>query len=287
MTFQKVFSEVMGRGIFAVDGDEWQDHRKVASHLFSANGLKNKMESSFINHGKIFVEMVKEHIPEDKIVNFQELMQGFTFSSICDIAFGVNTYALEEGIKGNKIDFLVQFDRIQQMSVLRFILPRMVTSVMQYLNIGSEKLIREDAKEIRKYVNKIVRDRKENKDLEQKEDLLSLYIKTARATGKRYIEEDAYLEDAILNFMIAGRDTTSCSLTNLFNFLSKNPSCEEKLFEEFNRVVGKGNFVTFETMRNLPFGRAVFNETIRMMPPGREKKKKTEKKRKEKKKKNN
>ena len=35
--FEDGLGEILGRGIFNVDGDEWADHRKVAAHLFSAS----------------------------------------------------------------------------------------------------------------------------------------------------------------------------------------------------------------------------------------------------------
>jgi len=268
VTFQEAFAEVMGRGIFAVDGDEWADHRKIASHLFSANGLRNKMESSFIHHGEVLVKgLERSWADTGKVLNFQEAMACFTFSTICDVAFGMDPGSLEEGLEGRKIDFLVRFDRIQQMSVLRIILPGPVWKAMRYFNVGSERKIREDATEISRYVTKIVVDRRNSKEVESKEDLLSMYIKTARATGKKYLEEDAYLHDAILNFMVAGRDTSSATLTFLFAELATNPAAEKKLVAEFERVVGHGKEVTWDKMADLRYARAVFNETLRLHPP--------------------
>jgi len=38
------FGELLGRGIFSVDGEEWKTQRKVASHLFKTKNLKTAME---------------------------------------------------------------------------------------------------------------------------------------------------------------------------------------------------------------------------------------------------
>lgn len=86
--FQEKFAELMGRGVFAVDGDEWADQRKVASHMFSANALKIKMEHSFTEHGHKVVELMRPFVGQT--VNFQEVMSNLTFETICDIAFGVS-----------------------------------------------------------------------------------------------------------------------------------------------------------------------------------------------------
>ena len=37
------FEEFLGRGIFAVDGEEWKTQRKIASHLFKTKNLKTAM----------------------------------------------------------------------------------------------------------------------------------------------------------------------------------------------------------------------------------------------------
>ena len=107
-------------------------------------------------------------------------------------------------VQGKKIDFLVRFDRVQQNSVLRFILPNVIWRFMRYLNIGSERVLREDAVELNKYVTNIIHKRRANGELDNADDLLAMYVRTAKNSGKAYMMEDDYLTDAILNFMVAG-----------------------------------------------------------------------------------
>ena len=38
--FRDIFREFLGSGVFATDGKEWKLHRKVASHMFSRNLLR-------------------------------------------------------------------------------------------------------------------------------------------------------------------------------------------------------------------------------------------------------
>jgi len=116
------------------------------------------------------------------------------------------------------------------------------------------------------YVVKIVQERKQS-NYEEKDDLLSLYVKTAIANKKSYMMEEGYLVDTILNFMIAGRDTTACTLTNMFKFISLHPEVEQKMLEELDRVVGRENNVTWDNIRELRYCGACFNECIRMYPP--------------------
>lgn len=275
ISFQEVFAEIMGNGIFAVDGDQWKDHRRVASHLFSANGLKNKMQVSFTKHADEMVEAIVGRLKSGPnhsalTLNWQDLMGALTFSTICDVAFGVDPGALQAAHRGEKIDFLVRFDRLQLNCTLRSILPPFVWKTLRYLNVGFERQIREDARETSRYVRKIIADRRASANVEEREDLLSLYIKTARATGKTYMEEEAYLEDAILNAMVAGKDTASSTLISLFKLLStgpEGPRVEAEMVAEFDRVLGAEGEVTWEKLNELRYAKAVFNEVVRLHPP--------------------
>jgi cytochrome P450 len=47
---------------------------------------------------------------------------------------------------------------------------------------------------------------------------------------------DKYLRDIILNFMIAGKDTTANTLSWFFYMLCKNPLVEEKIVQEIRDV---------------------------------------------------
>jgi cytochrome P450 len=272
--FQEIFAEIMGRGIFAVDGDEWQDHRKVASHMFSANALKSKMETSFIEHGKTLIELLHEKARNRQEFDFQELAQALTFDTISDIAFGSFPHAMKEYMNtGKKVDFLVRFDRVQQTCMLRVVLPEPIWKTMRWLNIGPERQIREDAVEIRNYVQKIVDERRSelnnnmNKTGTGGEDLLAMYIKTAKTSGKTYMDDNDYLNDCVLNFMIAGRDTTSSTLINLFRLLDENPRCKEMMKSELEQIVGKNRHVSWDDIKLLKYSNAVFNEVLRLKPP--------------------
>jgi len=267
--FAESFFLVLGRGIFAIDGEEWQDHRKVASHLFSANGLKAKMEKSFASHSDQLVELLRPKANTDATLDFQDVLSSLTFETICDIAFGVEPGSLKDCIDtGRKIEFLAQFDRVQQLCVLRLILPRPIWKFMRFFNIGFERQLRKDAEGLTKYIMDIIHNRRNSSEgFESADDLLAMYVRTGKASGKPYMLDDDYLFDAVLNFMLAGRDTTSYTLTNVFKLLGTHPEAEAKLLEELDRVVGKGNAVTWDHVRELRYCGAVFNEVLRLYPP--------------------
>jgi hypothetical protein len=62
--------------------------------LFSANGLKSKMEKSFTVHGVKLVKLFEPITRSGATIDFQDAMQNLTYDTICDIAFGVEPGAV-------------------------------------------------------------------------------------------------------------------------------------------------------------------------------------------------
>lgn len=114
--------------------------------------------------------------------------------------------------EGRKIDFLVRFDRAQQYSAQRFIYPAPVWKMMRFFNIGWERVLREDASALNKYVRDILRKRRASGELDRSDDLLALYVRMGKASGRSYMLEEEYLVDAVMNFMLAGTFILSYTL---------------------------------------------------------------------------
>lgn len=87
---------------------------------------------------------------------------------------------------------------------------------------------------------------------------------------------DQYLRDIILNFMIAGKDTTGNTLSWFLYMLCQNPLVQEKLVQEIKTVVGdQGNRtsaddflaeITDEILEKMHYLHAALTETLRLFP---------------------
>ena len=82
----------------------------------------------------------------------------------------------------------------------------------------------------------IAKRRKESvQDLETKNDLLSRFLcMEDEETGQPFT--DKYLRDILLNFVIAGRDTTAILLSWTFYLLSQHKEVEEKVILRFYKL---------------------------------------------------
>ena len=66
---------------------------------------------------------------------------------------------------------------------------------------------------------------------------------------------------------VAGRDTTSCTLTYATKFLGENPAVLTRLRGEGFFELGADAPISWEESKSIPYADAVINEVLRMAPP--------------------
>ena len=87
---------------------------------------------------------------------------------------------------------------------------------------------------------------------------------------------DQYLRDIILNFMIAGKDTSANTLSWFFYMLCKNPLVKEKIFQEVKDVTCSPEseqnidefvaYITDSILEKMHYLHAALTETLRLYP---------------------
>jgi cytochrome P450 len=75
------------------------------------------------------------------------------------------------------------------------------------------------------------------------------------------------IKDEIINILIAGRDTTTATLTCILYCLSQHPEFTVRLREEILEKVGPTQPPTYYDIKSMTYTRAVINETLRLFPP--------------------
>lgn len=85
-----------------------------------------------------------------------------------------------------------------------------------------------------------------------------------------FTRDPKVLRDQILAVLIAGRDTTAATMSWAIYELSRHPHAVRRLRTEILETVGPyddGNRLpTYEHLKNMPYLRAVLNETLRLYP---------------------
>ena len=87
--------------------------------------------------------------------------------------------------------------------------------------------------------------------------------------------DPTYLRDIILNFVIAGKDTTAATLSWFMYMLCKYPSVQEKAAEEVKEATNTETItsytefvstVTDEALEKMNYLHAAITETLRLYP---------------------
>lgn len=107
-----------------------------------------------------------------------------------------------------------------------------------------------------------------------KEDILSRFLVESEKDPETM--NDKFLREIILNFILAGKDTSANTLSWFFYMLCKNPLIQEKIAEEVrdisSREVGDENVddfvtnITEATLDQMQYLHAALTETLRLYP---------------------
>mmetsp|Transcript_45033 Transcript_45033/g.71943 ORF Transcript_45033/g.71943 Transcript_45033/m.71943 type:complete len:565 (-) Transcript_45033:260-1954(-) len=274
---------------------QWYNQRKTASKIFTKSNFLSMIQETVSNKMDILnrhlgtIADQNEGLETTKrsegatAVDIQEKFFSFTFDSIQQMFFGREVNSIE----GKADTYASAFDACHR-SMLRHMFGSMPLNVAsQYLlpfpfgslYLGSRtwnplfNLVRRyfdphyadfrkqiDFLDSRTYA--LIKEAREDPKLSKRRDLLAYFLNSDVSYT------DKQLRDVILNFIIAGRDTTACVLSWLFYELTQNPRVQVKLIEEIDQVLA-GRRPTLEDLSptHMPYLNGVFMEALRLHPP--------------------
>ncbi|BBN70287.1 cytochrome P450, family 86, subfamily A, polypeptide 8 [Prunus dulcis] len=273
-TWQSVFHDLLGEGIFNSDGDTWLFQRKTAALEFTTRTLRQAMARWVSRSIKLrFCPILQSAELESKPVDLQDLLLRLTFDNICGLTFGKDPKTCAPGFPDN--GFASAFDRATEASLQRFILPEVLWKLKKWLGLGMEVTLSRSLVHIEEYLSDVIASRKlellnQQKDGNPHDDLLSRFMK------KKEKYSDTFLQHVALNFILAGRDTSSVALSWFFWLVTLNPIIEEKILHEICTVLieTRGDDVVswleepleFEEIDRLIYLKAALSESLRLYP---------------------
>ncbi|KAK9910700.1 hypothetical protein M0R45_034651 [Rubus argutus] len=270
---QNIMCDIFGQGIFVVDEEKWRQQRKLASFEFSTRVLRDFSCSVFRGSAVKLVKVIFEFSDSNVVFDMQDLLMRCTLDSMFKVGFGVELNCLE-GSSEEGIEFMKAFDESTALTYWRFVDP--FWKLKRFLNIGCEATLKKHVQVIRDFVHQLIKRKREllaGQKHGNKEDILSRFLLESEKDPEEM--NDKYLSDIILNFMIAGKDTSASTLSWFFYILSKNPLIQEKVAQEVRDVVGLNHeanideFVTNITdasLEKMHYLHATLTETLRLYP---------------------
>ncbi|XP_062109809.1 cytochrome P450 CYP94D108-like [Humulus lupulus] len=266
-----LLGELLGGGIFNSDGDRWKMQRKAVSHEFSTKSLRNfVLESVVVEIETRLLPILEKASETGQTIDLQDVLERFAFDNICKLAFDVDPGCLcvdgaDNGGAAN--EFVRAFAEAVELSSARFmeIIP-LTWKIKRFLNVGSEKRLKQLIATVHKFADSIIKSRKDEKNT--KGDLLSRFI------GDDGLNSPEFLRDIVTNIIIAGRDTTTAALSWFFWLISSRPEIQQNILKELELIRARtdatnfsNNTYSFDQIRDMQYLHAAITESMRLYPP--------------------
>ncbi|GMN43744.1 hypothetical protein TIFTF001_012950 [Ficus carica] len=252
--YYTVLHELLGDGIFNIDGQLWTVQRKIASHEFNTKSLKYFISETVTSEiSTRLIPLLSRACEENTAIDLQDVLQKFGFDNICNVAFGVDPACLSSYKKSRQNEenssFIKAFDDAVGICSSRLMSPLpLVWKTKRYLNIGSEKRFKEAVKIIDTYAMEIIRSKEVKLD----------------TNGDQQMPKDHDL---------LSRDSTSTALTWFFWLISAHPRCANLIHKELSEVAkasgtqSQSRTFNYDELKKLHYLHAALSETLRLFPP--------------------
>eukprot|EP00249_Psilotum_nudum_P007004 c20238_g1_i1 orf=614-2218(+) len=295
--FRDKMEPLLGEGIFNADGELWRQQRKTASFEFATKLLRDYSTVVFRQYALKLAYILSGAAQRKDSVDLHDLFMRLTLDSICKVGFGIELGILSPHLP--EVPFAKAFDSGNEIVTLRFIDP--FWKVKRCLGIGYEAALKQSIKIVDDFTYKVIQTRKGEMEATEetgkqqimKPDLLSRFIVLSKDPENSL--DDKCLRDVVLNFVIAGRDTTAATLSWFIYMISTHPNVAETIYEELctfekqylgredhlttdtsveldaeesfkNQLADFATLLTFDSLANLQYLHAAITETLRLYP---------------------
>jgi long-chain fatty acid omega-monooxygenase len=268
--WQSAFHDLLGQGIFNSDGETWLLQRKTAALEFTTRTLRQAM-ARWANRSiktRLWYILAAHCDVPGMSVDLQDLLLRLTFDNICGLTLGKDPETLSPNLPDNP--FASAFDSATAATMQRFLFPTFLWRLKKVLGMGSEKSLRQSLEVVDQYMTGAIAERKARPS----DDLLSRFMKKKDGNGKAF--PDDVLQWIALNFLLAGRDTSSVALSWFFWMLMQRADIERKVLLEIATVLRetRGEDTTkwaeepldFDELERLVYLKAALSETLRLYP---------------------
>ncbi|CAD5182939.1 unnamed protein product [Musa acuminata subsp. malaccensis] len=259
--FSAILGDLLGRGIFNVDGDPWCFQRKMASAELGGASVRFFASCAVASEvrGRL-LPLLDVACGGGRVLDLQDVFRRFAFDSMCKISFGLDPGCLELSLPMS--DFAAAFDKASRLSAWRATATMpLVWKAKRLLNWGSERELGDAIGLVNLLAKELIRQRRKL-GFSSNHDLLSRFMACVDD------DDDKYLRDIIISFLLAGRDTVASALTCFFFLLSRHPDVRSAIRDEIDRVVERDAVTaSYDQLRDLQYVHAAIYESMRLYPP--------------------
>uniref|UniRef100_M4C054 Uncharacterized protein n=1 Tax=Hyaloperonospora arabidopsidis (strain Emoy2) TaxID=559515 RepID=M4C054_HYAAE len=271
--------DFMGENIVIINGERWRLQRKALVNLFTARALRDHMTPVVRKCALALQQVFASAAKTQGVVDVHHLMGRFTLETFAEIEFGAQLGLLASG---RDHAFETAIDEANHVSLERFAVPTWVWKLKRWLNIGSERRLRQAMAVISTFVmtcisGAIKRRSERRAALARGEilgpvanDIVSILLETEDKTGEPVLPTDVF--NISLAGVLAGKDTTGDATSWLLHLLHENPRVENKLRTKLLAHIPKlaldETYVpTIDELEGITYLEATIRESLRLKPP--------------------
>ncbi|CAK7337990.1 unnamed protein product [Dovyalis caffra] len=254
--FRDTVGDLLGGGIFNADDEKWHRQRKTASIEFHSTKFRQLTTESLLElvHSRL-LPVLENAVNNSTAIDIQDILLRLTFDNVCMIAFGVDPGCLRPGLPD--IPFARAFEDATEATLLRFVTPTCIWKAMRKCHKDKKKELSMQS---------------EDDSMKQRSDLLTVFMGSKDENGNRF--SDRFLRDICVNFILAGRDTSSVAMSWFFWLLDSHPTVEEKIVSEICKIIGEREDLNTkapivfrpEEIKKMDYLQAALSEALRLYP---------------------
>ena len=245
---------LIGRAIFSVNGPEWARQRRLLDQAFQVAQLRRVFPQM---GGAVQALMQRlEVVPPGAAVDLEAEMTLVTADVIVRTILSRPLGAAEAA------GILRAFQRYQRRAGHALVL-RLLGLPQGLL----QRYLARHAATIRGWIAEVIEARLAQPQASAPQDLLQALIEAEDPeSGSRFSPEE--LLDQVCFLFLAGHETSASALAMATYLLAQFPEAQQRLRAEVEQALGgEERPLQFDDLRLLPYGAALFNETLRLYPP--------------------
>jgi cytochrome P450 len=249
--FNKSVSLLMGEGLFTNEGESWISQRRLASPAFQSQFLM-KLCPTIVESANAFVR-AHENLNGQPIDIAAAMMKlGLRIASTTLFSADISDDADKLG-HAFRVTFAHIGSRMNSMHLIPSWLPTPANRAF-----GQSKRVVDDV------VAELIAERR--KCPHQPDDLLTMLLASRDETTGQGMSE-RMLMDEVITLLTAGHENVGSALAWTLYLLAKHPQIQQDVCDEIVGQLG-GCAPGFEDVGRLPLLQAVFEESLRLYPPG-------------------
>uniref|UniRef100_F6X025 Cytochrome P450 family 4 subfamily X member 1 n=1 Tax=Macaca mulatta TaxID=9544 RepID=F6X025_MACMU len=267
--YAKTFLSRTGKGLLALDGPKWFQHRRLLTPGFHFNILKAYIEVMAHSVKTMLDKWEKICSTQNTSVEVYEHINLMSLDIIMKCAFSKETNCQTNSTHDPYVKAIFELGKIIFHRLYSFLYHSDIIFKLSPQGYRFQKLSRV----LNQYTDAIIQERKkslqagEKQDNTQKrkyQDFLDIVLSAKDENGSSFSDTDVHSEVSM--FLLGGHDSLAASISWILYCLALNPEHQERCREEVRGILGDGCSITWDQLGEMSYTTMCIKETCRLIP---------------------